>query len=205
MARPPVTNLYETFIFVGFIAVLLGIIIELIHKQWLGILVSSVCGIVLLFISAKFSAEGDTMKMLVAVLNSNFWLGTHVLSITTGYAGCCVAGIVGHLYIIQRLFKPKAKKLLNSTYRNLVGALLFGLMMTFLGTMLGGIWADQSWGRFWGWDPKENGALLIVIWCAMIFHARVANLIGPLGMAVGSVLGIIVVMWAWFGVNSQMT
>ena len=201
MARPPVTNLYETFIFVGFIAVLLGIIIELIHKQWLGILVSSVCGIVLLFISAKFSAEGDTMKMLVAVLNSNFWLGTHVLSITTGYAGCCVAGIVGHLYIIQRLFKPKAKRMLNSTYRNLVGTLLFGLMMTFLGTMLGGIWADQSWGRFWGWDPKENGALLIVIWCAMIFHAKVANLIGPLGMAVGSVLGIIVVMWAWFGVN----
>ncbi len=91
--------------------------------------------------------------------------------------------------------------MLNSTYRNLVGTLLFGLMMTFLGTMLGGIWADQSWGRFWGWDPKENGALLIVIWCAMIFHARVAKMIGPLGMAVGSVLGIIVVMWAWFGVN----
>jgi len=201
MARPPVSNLYETFIFVGFVAVLLGIVIELIHKQWLGILVSSVCGVVLLFISAKFSAEGDTMKMLVAVLNSNFWLSTHVLSITTGYAGCCVAGIIGHLYIIQRLFKPKAKKLLEATYRNLVGALLFGLMMTFLGTMLGGIWADQSWGRFWGWDPKENGALLIVIWCAIIFHARIAKLIGPLGMAVGSVLGIIVVMWAWFGVN----
>jgi len=201
MARPPVTSLYETFIFVGFIAVLLGIFVELIHKQWLGILVSSICGIVLLLISSKFSAEGDTLKMLVAVLNSNFWLGTHVLSITTGYAGCCVAGIVGHLYIIQRVFKPKAKKLLKSTYHNLVGTLLFGLMMTFLGTMLGGIWADQSWGRFWGWDPKENGALLIVIWCAIIFHARIAKLIGPLGMAVGSVLGIMVVMWAWFGVN----
>lgn len=201
MSRPPVTNLYETFIFVGFSCVLLGIIIELVNKQWLGIVVASVCGLVFLLISSKFSAEGDTMRMLVAVLDSNFWLGTHVITITIGYAGCCVAGIVGHLYIIQRLVKPKEKKLLDSTYRNLVGALAFGLAMTFLGTMLGGIWADQSWGRFWGWDPKENGALLIVLWCAIIFHAKVSNMVGPLGVAVGSVLGVIVVMWAWFGVN----
>lgn len=201
MSRPPVSNLYETFIFVGFISVLLGIIIELANKQGIGNMVASVCGAVFLLIAAKFSAEGDTMKMLVAVLDSNFWLGTHVISITIGYAGCCVAGIVGHLYIMQSLYKPKDKKLLDSTYRNLVGTLAFGLLMTFLGTMLGGIWADQSWGRFWGWDPKENGALLIVIWCAIIFHAKIANMIGPLGVAVGSVLGIIVVMWAWFGVN----
>lgn len=201
MARPPVSNLYETFVFVGFIAVLIGLIIELTNKRGLGIVVSSVCGLVFLMISSKYSAEGDTMKMLVAVLNSNFWLGTHVISITIGYAGCCVAGIVGHLYIIQRIVKPKEKKLLESTYHNLIGTLAFGLTMTFLGTMLGGIWADQSWGRFWGWDPKENGALLIVIWCTILFHARIAKLIDPLGMAVGSVLGIIVVMWAWFGVN----
>lgn len=201
MARPPVTNLYETFIFVAFISVLLGILIEAVNKQWLGVVVAGVCGLIFLLISEKFSAEGDTMKMLGAVLNSNFWLGTHVLSITIGYAGCCVAGIIGHLYIIQRIFKPQDIKLLEVTYRNLVVTLAFGLMMTFLGTMLGGIWADQSWGRFWGWDPKENGALLIVLWCAIIFHARISNLIGPLGMAVGSAAGIMVVMWAWFGVN----
>jgi ABC-type transport system involved in cytochrome c biogenesis permease subunit len=201
MARPPVTNLYETFIFVGFISVLLGIIIETFNKQWLGIVVASVCGLIFLLISAKFSAEGDTMRMLVAVLNSNFWLGTHVISITIGYAGCCVAGIVGHLYILQRIFKPENKSLHDATYRNLVVTLAFGLMMTFLGTMLGGIWADQSWGRFWGWDPKENGALLIVLWCAIIFHAKISRLVGPLGMAVAGAAGIIVVMWAWFGVN----
>lgn len=201
MVRPPVTNLYETFIFVGFISVLLGIIVELRNRQWLGIVVASVCGLAFLFISAKFSAEGDTMKMLMAVLNSNFWLATHVLTITAGYAGCCVAGIIGHLYIIQRLVKPKEKKLLDSTYRHLLGTLAFGLALTFLGTMLGGIWADQSWGRFWGWDPKENGALLIVLWCSIIFHAKISKMIGPLGVAAGSVLGIIVVMWAWFGVN----
>ncbi len=77
----------------------------------------------------------------------------------------------------------------------------FGLLFSFIGTVLGGVWADQSWGRFWGWDPKENGALIIVLWGSLLFHAKLGKMIGPLGMAVGSVLGIIVVMMAWFGIN----
>lgn len=201
MARPPVTNLFETFIFVSLISVVLGVIIELVNKMWLGNVVASVCGLVFLLIAGKFSAEGDTMQMLVAVLDSNFWLALHVISITIGYAGVCVAGLIGHFYLLQGIRYPKEKALLESTYKNLIGTLGFGLMMTFFGTTVGGIWADQSWGRFWGWDPKENGALLIVLWCAIIFHAKVGRLIGPLGVAVASVLGIVVVMWAWFGVN----
>ena len=75
------------------------------------------------------------------------------------------------------------------------------LLFSFLGTMLGGIWADQSWGRFWGWDPKENGALLIVLWVALLFHARLDGMIGPRGLAAGAVLGVNVVLTAWLGVN----
>jgi len=201
LGRPPVSNLYETFIFVGFVACLVGIIMENLGRNGLGTIVSGLGGFLFLSIAGKFAAEGDTLKMLVAVLNSNFWLGTHVLSITTGYAGVCVAGILGHVYIIQGLLRPQNKAALETTYRNLMGVLGFGLIMTFLGTNLGGIWADQSWGRFWGWDPKENGAMLIVLWCAIIFHAQVGKMIGPLGVAVGGVLGLVVVMWAWFGVN----
>lgn len=201
MSRPPVTNLYETFIFVGVVTVLLSMITEIFNKKWLGIVVGSISGFVFLAIADKFSADGDTLKMLVAVLDSNFWLTTHVLSITIGYAGCCVAGIMGHVYILQALFKPMDKEQLTCTYRYILGILGFGLTMAFLGTMLGGIWADQSWGRFWGWDPKENGALLIVLWSAIIFHAKVGRMINPLGVAVGAALGLLVVMWAWFGVN----
>ncbi len=201
LARPPVSTLYETFIFVGFISALAGLIIEKFNKQWLGIVTASLSGYVFLTIASKFANDGDTMQMLVAVLNSNFWLSTHVTSITIGYAGTCVAGVIGHVYLLQRIFKPNDKELLRSTYSALLGALGFGLTMTFLGTNLGGIWADQSWGRFWGWDPKENGALLIVIWTALLFHLKIAKMINEIGMAVGSVIGIIVVMWAWFGVN----
>ena len=201
LERPPVSNLYETFIFVSFIGTIAGLIIEKVNRQWLGLLIASIAGTIFLWIAAKFAVEGDTLQMLVAVLNSNFWLSTHVLSITIGYSGMCVAGIVGHVYLVQRITQPNNKELLNKTYRVLQGTLGFGLTMTFLGTNLGGIWADQSWGRFWGWDPKENGALMIVIWAAILFHARMAGMIGPLGLAVGAAAGIIVVMWAWFGVN----
>ncbi len=200
MSRPPVSSLYETFIFVAFIAVLLGLLIEMVNKRWLGLVVSGISGTALLFIAGKYSSEGDTLNMLIAVLNSNFWLGTHVLTITMGYGATCVAGVVGHVWLLQKVFK-KEEQILAATHQALMGMLALALTLTFLGTNLGGIWADQSWGRFWGWDPKENGALMIVLWCAILFHAKVAGMIGPVGLAVGAVLGMVVVMWAWFGVN----
>ncbi|MBF0489028.1 MAG: cytochrome c biogenesis protein CcsA [Candidatus Omnitrophica bacterium] len=200
MARPPVSSLYETFIFVGFITVLLGLIIEHFNRQWLGFVTAAISGTALLFIANKYSAEGDTLKMLVAVLNSNFWLATHVTTITMGYAATWVGGVLGHIWLLQAVF-GKDNETLDKTYKTTLGILGVALTLTFLGTNLGGIWADQSWGRFWGWDPKENGALMIVLWTALLFHAKVAKMIGPLGMAVGAVFGMMVVMWAWFGVN----
>jgi len=200
MARPPVSSLYETFIFVGFIAVLLGLFIEYYNRAWLGIVTASISGTALLFIANKYSAEGDTLKVLVAVLNSNFWLATHVTTITMGYGATCVGGLLGHIWLLQAAF-GKDNQTLDKTYKTTLGILGVALCLTFLGTNLGGIWADQSWGRFWGWDPKENGALMIVLWIALLFHAKVANMIGPLGLAVGAVIGMMVVMWAWFGVN----
>ena len=81
------------------------------------------------------------------------------------------------------------------------GATIFALFFTLFGTILGGIWADQSWGRFWGWDPKENGALLIVMWQIMILHMRISGYIKPTGFALGMIMNNIVVVLAWFGVN----
>ncbi len=201
MSRPPVSNLFETFVFVGAFCVFMGLIMEKVNKSWIGLIVADVCGVIMLAIASKFANDGDTMQMLIAVLNSNFWLSTHVIAITVGYAGCCVAGIMGHIYVLQALSQPGNQKRLDNTYQNMLGVLGFGLTMSFLGTALGGVWADQSWGRFWGWDPKENGALMIVLWSAIVFHAKIAKVINPLGVAVGCILALVVVMWAWFGVN----
>ncbi|HMO50960.1 MAG TPA: cytochrome c biogenesis protein CcsA [Kiritimatiellia bacterium] len=201
MGRPPMTNLYATFVFVAFVVVLLGLIVEWFQRNNLGSVMAGFSGLALLMIADRFSTQGDTLGVVVAVLDSNFWLATHVVTITIGYAGCVAAGVAGHVYLLQALFKPEGHPALRSTSKAIYGLLAFGLIFSFLGTMLGGVWADQSWGRFWGWDPKENGALLIVLWCAVLFHARLGGMIGPRGMAAGSVLGVIIVIFAWLGVN----
>ncbi len=198
--RSPVTNLYETFVFVAWAAVLLGLFLGLRRHLPLCLTSSGASGLVFLLIAARFGS-GDTLGQLVAVLNSNWWLSVHVITITAGYAGCVVAGIIGHVYIVQSLSGKQAKGSLDHIQRTLYATLIFGLLFTFVGTVMGGIWADQSWGRFWGWDPKENGALVIILWVAIILHARLARLIGPFGVAAGAVGAIIMVVLAWLGVN----
>jgi ABC-type transport system involved in cytochrome c biogenesis permease subunit len=201
MGRPPVSTLYESIIFVGFIGVLICFILEVVRRNGIGTFCGTTLGILLHFIGFSYAADGDTMGMLVAVLDSNFWLATHVVTITMGYGVTVVAGIVGHLYLFLAIFRPGDKKGLQEIYKNGVGLSLVALLFTTLGTILGGIWADQSWGRFWGWDPKENGALLIVLWLLMLLHGRISGLVKPVGFAAGLVLGNIIVALAWFGVN----
>ncbi|MEN8153361.1 MAG: cytochrome c biogenesis protein CcsA [Acidobacteriota bacterium] len=201
-SRPPVTNLFETFVFSAWITVLLGLALELFKKKNIGILTGSLSGLLLLIISGRYALEGDTMGMLVAVLDSNFWLATHVITITVGYGGIVISGVLGHVYVFQLIFKKgKKKELLKDTYQSVYATQAFGLIFTFIGTVLGGIWADQSWGRFWGWDPKENGALLIILWSAILFHGKLGKIFKELGFSLGSIVGIITVVLAWFGVN----
>lgn len=201
MGRPPVSNLYESIVFVGFVAALFGILLEWRKKNSLGIIIASLVGAVLHLLGFKYDAGGDTMGMLVAVLNTKFWLTTHVITITIGYGCCFVGGVIGHIYLLQRLLKPSQKERLTEFYKNMQGVSFVALFFTALGTILGGIWADQSWGRFWGWDPKENGALLIVLWLVWLIHGRLSTKISELGFAAGMVCTNIVVALAWFGVN----
>ena len=201
MGRPPMTNLYATFIFVSWVCVILGFFVELFQRNRMGLLTGSLSGVLLLMFSRRFEMEGDTMGAVVAVLDSNFWLSTHVTTITAGYAGCLLAGVIGHVWLLQAAINPMRTERLRSIYYAMMAMLAFGLTFSFLGTMLGGVWADQSWGRFWGWDPKENGALLIVLWTAVLYHARLGRMIGDVAMAAGTIVGAIIVMMAWLGVN----
>ena len=201
MGRPPVSTLYESVIFVGFVTVVCAVIIEYFRRDGLGLFVGAVSGSIFHYIGFGYAADGDTLGMLVAVLNSNFWLATHVTTITLGYGVTVVAGFIGHLYLIQMIRNPKNNTLLKSINKNMFGVTLIALFFTLFGTILGGIWADQSWGRFWGWDPKENGALLIVMWHVMMIHMRITGKVKPEGFALGLIMNIIIVMMAWFGVN----
>ena len=116
--------------------------------------------------------------MMRAVLDSNFWLATHVVVVTTGYASTFLAGFLAVIYVIRGVFTtPLDNATADALARMVYGIVCFATLFSFVGTVLGGIWADQSWGRFWGWDPKENGALIIVLWNALILHARWGGLV----------------------------
>lgn len=205
MHRPPVTSLFETFPFVAAVSITVALFLESRSRQAVALLASTLLGTILLTIATRYAADGDTMQMLVAVLNSNFWLSTHVVCITTGYAACALAGAIAHIRLVRGAWSPvpspEGRASLREIDRMVFGTICFGLLFSFIGTVLGGIWADQSWGRFWGWDPKENGALLIVLWCAILLHARHWGVIRETGLAAGAVLGAVVVSLAWEGVN----
>ncbi len=203
-ARPPVSTLYESILFVSWVGVSMSFFLEYYAKKSksLGLFVASLCGNILLFVANKYATEGDNFAVLVAVLDSNFWLATHVTTVTIGYSACLVAGLLGHAFIFLHLFSPGViERYRKELTRMIYGSLCFAATVSFLGTILGGIWADQSWGRFWGWDPKENGAFLIVLWCIILLHARLGGYIREWGMALGCVFGNIIVAAAWWGVN----
>ena len=200
--RPPVTNLYSSAIFIGWGAVLLGLILEKFYKNGIGAVVSSGIGFITLIIAHHLALEGDTMEMMRAVLDTNFWLATHVVAVTTGYASTFVAGFLALIYIVRGFFtKTLDAETGKALARMIYGIVCFATLFSFVGTVLGGIWADQSWGRFWGWDPKENGALIIVLWNALILHLRWGGIIRERGLINCAIFGNIVTAWSWFGVN----
>jgi len=237
--RPPVTNLYSSAIFIGWGAVVLGLILERVYHVGLGNAVASLAGFVTLVIAHNLALGGDTMEMLRAVLDTNFWLATHVVVVTIGYASTFVAGLLAIFYILLGLFTPILSQKLSrghtmaiSTAMSLAGGpvagvktfaklapdvgkidlskalakmvygiICFATLFSFVGTVLGGIWADQSWGRFWGWDPKENGALIIVLWNALILHVRWGGMVKERGLMNLAVFGNVVTSFSWFGVN----
>jgi ABC-type transport system involved in cytochrome c biogenesis permease subunit len=200
--RPPVTNLYSSAIFIGWGAVMLGMILEKFYKNGIGCVVSAGIGFITLIIAHHLALEGDTMEMMRAVLDTNFWLATHVVAVTTGYASTFVAGFLALIYIVRGVFtKTLDEATGKSLARMIYGIVCFATLFSFVGTVLGGIWADQSWGRFWGWDPKENGALIIVLWNALILHLRWGGIIRERGLVNCAIGGNIVTAWSWFGVN----
>lgn len=205
----PVTNLYETFLIISAGGFIFGVLVEFFNPRRnriaisAGLFIPAVC----LLLASQFVTEvkpSDTLPPLGAVLRSNFWLTTHVITITLGYAAGLLAALVTHCWLIGQAFGLGTRD--RSAYRTITqmsyGIVLFSLLFSLVGTILGGIWANYSWGRFWGWDPKENGALMIVLWTLFIIHARLGDLVRELGLHVLILLLGCIIGFSWFGVNA---
>lgn len=208
--RPPVINLYSSAVYIGWASVLAGVIIEKLYPIRLGVLVGSAMGVLTLLVAWGLDTS-DTMPVLQAVLDTQFWLTTHVQCITLGYAATFFAGFIGiyaliHRIVASRMADSNSRKAVmfaeqKILYKLCYGIVCFGLFFSFIGTVLGGLWADDSWGRFWGWDPKENGALMIVLWNAILLHARWDKLVLERGFYLLAIGGNIMTAWSWFGTN----
>lgn len=207
-SRPPVSTLYETILFIAVVCVIVAIIIEYINRQRLALAMATIFGALGMWLSMKYELKeaataGDTMPSLVAVLDTNFWLSTHVTTVTMGYSAGLLAALLAHVWIFGKLFGLKRGDTVFYKHiaRMVYGVLCFGLLFSVVGTILGGIWANYSWGRFWGWDPKENGALLICLWELLILHLRLGGYIKDRGLCTLAILGGCVVSFSWWGVN----
>ncbi len=205
MGRSPIGNLYDTIIFIAMMATGLALLVELFFRRRLALGLAPFAGAALVFLSRRFEIGDakDHLDPLVAVLSSNFWLTMHVITIAVGYAGGLLAALFSTIYILMRGLRLDGgdgelrRGLSTATYAMVSFCLFFSL----LGTILGGVWANESWGRFWGWDPKENGALLIVIWTLVILHARLAGYIKEWGLHLATAFLACIVAFSWWHVN----
>lgn len=203
MERPPVGNLYDTIIFIAATTVFFVLLIELMTRRRFALAIAPILGAFFVLLSRLFEVGDakDHMDPLIAVLRSNYWLTIHVITITVGYASGLLSAAVSMVYTIGRGFHLIARSERRTLTRIAYGCVCLTLLFSLVGTVLGGVWANDSWGRFWGWDPKENGALMIVLWSLAILHARLGGYLKEWGLHIASVFGAILVTFSWWHVN----
>ena len=200
--RPPITNMYESVVWVSFGAALFALILEAIFRQRYYLAAVAPVSAVMLLLADMFPAVMDpSIGPLVAVLRSNFWLAVHVPAVTLGYSAFAVAMALGHVAIGFYLFAPAAMETIKRLEQFIYRAMQVGVLFLAAGTILGGIWAHYAWGRFWGWDPKETWALISLLSYIVPLHGRLAGWLRGFGLTVASVVCFLTVLMAWYGVN----
>lgn len=190
LQRPPVSNMVETVIYVPWVAMITGTLIAALNRSKIALQVAAGASIILLALLQTLQMD-DRLENVQAVLNSQFWLTIHVLLIVASYGVLIFAGILAHIHLLTR--KNQTKPLLQSLY--------LGTALLINGTLLGGVWAAQSWGRFWDWDPKESWAFISSCFYITTIHAYRFRKIGENTLAIGAIIGLMAISFTWYGVN----
>jgi cytochrome c-type biogenesis protein CcsB len=200
--RPPITNMYESVVWVSFGAALFALILELVYRPRYYLVAVAPLSVVMLLLADQFPAVLDpSIGPLVPVLRDNFWLSVHVPTITLGYAAFAVAMAVGHIALGYYVFAPRSRQTIAKVEDFVYRAMQIGVLLLAAGTILGGIWAHYAWGRFWGWDPKETWALIALVSYLIPLHGRLAGWMTSFALSVSSVVCFMAVLMAWYGVN----
>jgi len=200
--RPPVTNMYESILWVAFGAGLFAVFFSIRHRTPIYLLAASPVVILALVASDLQPAVLDpSLNPLVPVLRSNFWLTIHVLTITLSYGAFALATALAHFLVFRSIQKRSLPAQDDSLVHHLYRCLQIGVLLLATGVILGGVWANYSWGRFWDWDPKETWALIALLAYVILLHGRIGGWWGGYGLAVGSIACFLTILMAWYGVN----
>ena len=196
------TNLYETVIWVSFGAMLFSIILEAVYRKRYFFYAGIPASILTLIVADSQPTILDSaINPLTAVLRDNMWLTIHVLTIVSSYAAFVLTAALGHIALVMSLWGKTYAKAQAEVQFFIYRAMQIGVLLLAAGTILGGVWANYSWGRFWEWDPKETWALITLLCYLVLLHGRLAGIWKGFGIAVGSVVCFLSVMMSWYGVN----
>lgn len=199
--RAPVTNMYESVVWVSFGAILFALVLEAVYRKGSLLMSACVLSILCLILANNSSVLDPAINPLMPVLRNNFWLTIHVLTITISYAAFLLAFGMAHVQLWNYAFHPSERARQASLYHQMYRTIQIGILLLAAGTILGGVWANYSWGRFWGWDPKEVWALIALLGYLAVLHGRYAGWLKDFGVAVGAIIAFLGVLMAWYGVN----
>jgi len=201
-SRPPVTNMYESVIWVSWATVLFSLVLFWFHRNQVMLSIAGCVATLALLIGENLPTVLDqSIAPLVPVLRSNYWLTIHVLTITLGYGAFMLNWGIAHALLYQLAFHRRKTSIIEPLTEFLYRSLQIGIVLLAAGTILGGVWAADSWGRFWGWDPKETWALIAILAYLAVLHGRTAGWLDTFATAFWCALCFLTVVMAWYGVN----
>lgn len=200
LMRPPVSNMFETILYVPWVAVLAAICLRMRYKTESWLLAASLTSCALLIL-LKVTQVNSSMENVQAVLDSQYWLIIHVLMVVGSYGLFLLCGVLGHCYLFSNLYRRRETADMAALAGHILQTMYLGVFLLIPGTILGGVWAAESWGRFWDWDPKESWAFISSCIYLLWIHAHRFNYIGNFGLAIGSIAGLQAIGFTWYGVN----
>jgi ABC-type transport system involved in cytochrome c biogenesis permease subunit len=197
--RAPITNMYESLLSVGLAVAMMGVLCEWFTRKRFYLIEASCVSSLVLILADIFC--DPAIRPLMPVLRSSFWLWTHVTTIMVSYAAFTRVWILANISL-GYVFAPNADRSFKHDLDRLTLLLLrIGVFLLTVGTLLGAVWGDYAWGRFWGWDPKEVWALISLLFYVNILHARYVGWLADFGVAFWSAFTFLVIVMTYYGVN----
>lgn len=200
LSRPPVSNMYESMVCMNWVLMATAIIFSVVKKNTTAAAVGSLISAIIMIYGNLLPID-SSLEVLVPVLRSNYWLTIHVMTIVSSYGIFGLAMGLGHRHLILELRGKLSKEEEARSAQLIYRVIQIGVLLIGIGTTLGGVWANESWGRFWGWDPKETWALITFLGYLIVIHLRLTNKLKPFALALCSILGFLLVLMTWYGVN----